>query len=157
MDNKIKAVSYYCKNKYGTSYTPAGLESLYSLHYDKFDEVEINEYIEDECGEDIGYKRLLELCRNNEITLVLIPSLSRVFSNVGKAMNAIKEILGCSNQVSIFFVYESMHFANDEFSENFLKIFAELAEKESEQKSRAMINYIYPSERQTNYTKEKKP
>lgn len=154
MDNKIKAVSYYCANKYGTKYTPAGLEALYSLHYKGFDNVEIIEHIEDKYGEDIGYKRLLEMCHNNEITLVLIPSLSRVFNNISKAKDSINEILGCSNQVSIFSALESMHFTDDEFTINYLKILTEMAERESEQKSRAMISYIYPRPRQINHKKE---
>ena len=154
MDNKIKAVSYYCAYKYGTKYTPASLEALYSLHYEGFDNVEIIEFIEDKYGEDTGYKRLLEMCRNNEITLVLIPSLSRVFSNISKAKDAINEILGCSNQVSIFSAFESIRFTDDEFTINYLKILAEMAERESEQKSRAMINYVYPRPRQIIHKKE---
>lgn len=148
MDNKIKAVSYYCANKYGTKYTPASLEALYSLHYEGFDNVEIIEFIEDKYGENVGYNRLLEMCRNNKISLVLIPSLSRVFGNISKAKDAINEILGRSNQVSIFSAFESIHFTDDEFTINYLKILAEMAERESEQKSRAMINYVYPRPRQ---------
>ena len=102
----------------------------------------------------IGYKRLLEMCHNNEITLVLIPSLSRVFNNISKAKDSINEILGCSNQVSIFSALESMHFTDDEFTINYLKILTEMAERESEQKSRAMISYIYPRPRQINHKKE---
>ena len=56
MDNKIKAVSYYCANKYGTKYTPASLEALYSLHYEGFENFEIIEFIEDKYGENVGYK-----------------------------------------------------------------------------------------------------
>ena len=94
------------------------------------------------------------MCHNNEITLVLIPSLSRVFNNISKAKDSINEILGCSNQVSIFSALESMHFTDDEFTINYLKILTEMAERESEQKSRAMISYIYPRPRQINHKKE---
>ena len=142
MENKKKAVSYFCTHKHGTQYTQEELNTLYSKSFMDFGSIDIIEYISDDYSDNSGYTRLLDMCKANEIDIVLIPSISRVFCPINKALECIKEILASSSNIQIWAAFEKKEFSNDDYTRQYIEILNELATRESEMKSRSMRESI---------------
>ena len=79
-----------------------------------------------------SFQKMLQDCRNGEIDLILVKSISRFGRNTLELLVAFRELRALN--IDVFFELENIHLM-DQRSEVFLTIYASVAQAESESKS----------------------
>ena len=78
------------------------------------------------------FQKLLRACRNGEIDLILVKSISRFGRNTLELLVAFRELR--DRNIDVFFELENMHL-NDQKSELLLTVYASMAQEQSESNS----------------------